>query len=314
MVNKGLIKLFVLVVGAVSCSKEAVEGPGADGLFIFPVSTQTKSAVNGGSLPDDYTIWLSSYFNNATAGETSGNYFMAEPFRKDGDRWSASPVVYWPMGGYLDFLALATENLDIRTHAHWYEDNVARNVAVTVPDGSCMDSEILYSHASSRKGEDRCVRMNFSHSQAWLQFRISAFEPNTTRIDSIVVSKAYLGGMLRVDNGVFLSATWDYRGYLKKDYTLPESRGIILDRAETTINVLFPEQDACDIVIHYTQKESSEPSWDNYTRQTSYTHMANADPWYAGIRTVYTMTVQKHLLVSASIHDWEEDNRQIKIE
>lgn len=309
-----LIKLCFLAVGAVSCSKAVDDGPGAEGLFIFPVSTQTKSAVNGGSLPESYTIWLSSYFNNATSGESSGNYFTAEPFKKAGDRWSASPVIYWPMGGYLDFLALASEGLDIRAHSSWYEDNVSRSVAVTVPERSCMSSEILFSHASSKKEDGRYVRMNFSHSQSWLQFRISPYAPQTTRIDSIVVSKAYLGGTLRVDNGVFLSATWDYHGYLKKDYTLPESRGIVLDGPELLINVLFPEQDACDIIIYYTQKEPDEPSWDNYTRQTSYTHKANADPWYAGIRTVYTMTVQKHLLVSASIHDWEEDNRQIKIE
>ena len=306
--------LWFLAVGAVSCSKAVDDGPGAEGLFIFPVSTQTKAAVNGGALPENYTIWLSAYYNNSTAGESSDNYFTAEPFRKAGDRWSASPVIYWPMGGYLDFLALATENLDIRTHTQWYEDNVSRNVAVRVPELSCMDSEILYSHASSKKGDERCVTMNFSHTQAWLQFRLSPFEANTTRIDSIVVSKAYLGGTLRVDNGVFLSSNWDYHGYLRKDYTLPESRGLILEGPLVTINVLLPEQDACNIIVYYTQKDAVETSWDNYTRQTSYTHPANADPWYAGTRTVYTMTVQKHLLVSASIHDWEEDNRQIKIE
>ena len=309
-----LIIMCVLTAGAVSCSKAVDEGPGAEGLFIFPVSTQTKSVVNGGSLPEDYTIWLSSYFYNSTAEKSSGNYFTGEPFRKYGDRWSASPVIYWPMGGYLDFLAIATEDLDITTNARWYEGNVSRNVAVTVPERSCMNSEILYSQASSRKEDERCVRMNFSHTQSWLQFRISPYEPNTTRIDSIVVSKAYLGGVLRIDNGAFLSASWDYHGFLKQNYTLPESKGLYLSGPEVVINVLVPEQDACDITVYYTQKEPDEPSWENYTRQTCFTHKANADPWYAGTRTVYTMTVLKHLLVSAAIQGWEEDDKQIKID
>jgi len=286
---------------------------GQQRLVLLPGVGATKAAVSEGVLPSDYTVYLSAYFNNRTAGESSGNYITGEPFTKKDTYWSADPVVYWPMGGYLDFLALAAEDYDISTKARWYEDNVSRSVEVDVTDGSCLDTEILYSKASSKNGSEGCVALNFSHSQSWLQFRLSAAEDGTTRIDSIAISKAYLGGTLRIDNGVYLDCSWDYHGHFRRDYTLPDTKGLVLNTGVKTVNLLLPEQDACDITVWYTQKNTAD-TWDNPTRQTSYTVKANSDPWHSGTKTVYSMTVLRQVSVKASVHDWEDDNRQITID
>ena len=309
-----LIELCLLAAGAVSCSKLAEDGPGErEALIVFPYSTQTKSAVSGGSLPDDYTIYLSSYFSNATGGEFSGNYFTGVPFRRNGDAWSASPVIYWPLGGNLDFLAAAAKDIDIGESSLWYEDNVTRSVEIPVPDGRCLDSEIMYACAASRKSTDGTVGLKFSHSQSWLQFEVASYLPNSTMIDSIVVNKTYLGGTLKIENGVFLDARWDYHGRFKKDYTVPQSRGVILNETVETFNLLLPEQEACDITIWFRQKDENEPSWDNYTRRTSYTVQANPDPWFAGIKTVYTMVILKQVSVQTSVHEWEDSNKTVII-
>lgn len=310
-----LIIIFTLAVGAVSCSKlsyDSAQEPYA--LTVAPQCAITKAAVEGTSIPEDYTIFLSSYFNNETAGESSANYFTGEEFRHLGDKWTADPVIYWPMGGKLDFLAIAAPSSFRGANMSWYPQNVSRGVEVAVSDGCCLESEIMYSAASSQGVSDRGVGMNFSHSQAWLQFRLSEYESLTTRIDSIVINKAYLGGKLRIDNGIYLSADWDFHGYFRKSHTLPLSRNLVLDGTQKTIDILLPEQPACDITVYYTQKEPSEESWNNYTRKTSFTQKANPDPWFAGTRTVYTMTVHKNLSVQARVHEWNEDNKQIIID
>ncbi|MBQ0024706.1 MAG: fimbrillin family protein [Bacteroidales bacterium] len=309
-----LIELCLLAAGAVSCSKLVEGGPGErEALTVLPYSAQTKSAVSGGSLPDDYTIYLSSYFNNATGGEFSGNYFTGVPFRRSGDAWSASPVIYWPLGGNLDFLAAAARDIDIREVSHWYEDNVTRSVEIQVPDGKCLNSEIMYACATSKKSTDGTVGLNFFHSQSWLQFEVASYLPNTTMIDSIVVNKAYLGGTLKIENGVFLDTEWDYHGRFKTDYTIPQSRGVVLDETVKTFHLLLPEQDACDITIWFRQKDEQEPSWDNYTRRTSYTVKANPDPWFAGIKTIYNMIILKQVSVQVSVHDWEDSDKTVII-
>lgn len=308
--------MCLLAAGAVSCSKAAPEGlDGRTEIRISAVSAQTKAAVGGGSLPDDYTIYLSSFFNNGTAEESSANYCTGVPFRKEGSSsWSASPVLYWPLGGSLDFLALASKDVPVTGRAIWHEDNVTRIVGLPVEDEASLESEILYARAASKKVVDGSVRMDFLHSQTWLQFIIEPYEAGTTKIDSIVIRKPYLGGKLRVDNGVYFKAEWDFRGHFRQDYTLPGSRNLELNGGQKILNILLPEQNACDLTIYFTQRNRGDTSWENPTRRTSFTKEANPDPWYAGQKTIYTMTVQKHLTVSATIHEWTEDNKQIKID
>lgn len=307
--------MMFLAAGAVSCSKEEPARESLTKLEITPLSAQTKASVSSGPLPSDYTIYLSSFFNNETSHKASGNYLTGEPFRrKEEGSWSASPVVYWPLGGSLDFLALATKDMDVRENATWYEDNVSRSVELKVPDGSCLDSEIMYACATSRKMDGGSVPLQFSHTQSWLQFEVASYLPGTTMIDSIVVSKTYLGGTLRIENGVFLSKDWDYRGYFRKDYTVPGSRSLVLDDSVGTFDLLLPEQDACDIVIYFRQKAEEQTDWEKSLRRTSYTVKANPDPWFAGMRTVYTMIILRSMSVQVSVHGWEDNDKSITID
>jgi len=282
-------------------------------IVLQPGVGATKAAVSEGVLPSDYTVYLSAYFNNLTAGESSGNYITAEPFTKKDPYWSADPMVYWPIGGYLDLLALAAKDIDVRSHATWYEDNVSRSVEMDVPDGCCLDSEILYSKASSKKDSDNCIQMNFSHSQSWIRFEFAHHEDNTVRIDSIVVCKPYLGGTLRIENGVFLSCGWDYHGHFRQDYVIPGTRGLILNAETKVIDLLLPEQDACGFLVYYTRKDPCEPSWDNYTRRDCFKAQAIADPWHAGTKTVYTMVILKQVSLTVSVHDWTNEDKPINI-
>lgn len=307
------LSIFLLTVGAVSCSKEGLTGTERGHcLEIIPSadSGSTKGAVGSGPLDGSYTIFLSSYFNNMTAAESSCNYFCGRPFKKDGDRWSATPTIWWPMGGNLDFLSFALKDRTLGSSAIWYSENVTKGVELKVPDGACLDSEIMYSRASSRKVEEGTVSLDFSHSQAWVRFEFARYEPGTIRVDSLVVKKAYLGGTLRLENGVYLKAQWDFHGFFRKDYTVPGSRDLLLSNPPTCIDLLLPEQQACDLEIWYTQRSSASAPWG---AGSCHVVTANVDPWHAGTKTTYTMIIRKKLEISTSVSAWDEEPRPISI-
>lgn len=307
------LSIILLAAGAVSCSKDSF--PGAEqavSLEILPStgSGDTKVAASSGPLDESYTIFLSSYFNNVTAGESSGNYFCARTFNKSGDRWKSSPAIWWPLGGSLDFLALALKDRELGASASWYDKNVTSGVELKVPDGTSVGSEIMYSRASSGKGADGTVGLNFSHSQAWLRFVFARYEPGTIRLDSLVVKKAYLGGTLRLENGIYLNASWDLHGFLKKDYTVPQSRNLLLSNPPTCFDLLLPEQQACELEIWYSQRPSLSDPWGD---GVCHVVNANADPWHSGTKTTYTMIIRKKLEISTSVSSWDEHPRPVII-
>lgn len=311
-----LISVILLAAGAVSCSKEGstAHSPGVP-LELVPSSAgsdaATKGAVSSGPLDGEYTILLSAWFNNATAGESSGNYFRGRHFTKSGDgRWAASPALWWPLGGSLDFLALALKDTLLGNSAVWHPGNVAKGVELAVPDRSCLDTEIMFSRSESRTVSGGAVSLSFSHAQAWISFEFARYEPGTIRLDSLVIRKPYLGGTLRLESGVYLESGWDFHGFFKKDYTLPQSRNVLFSNPPTVIDILLPEQQACELEIWYTQRPSASVPWGE-----GVCHVAGAiaDPWHAGTKTTYTMIIRKKLEISTAVSFWDEQSRPISI-
>lgn len=310
---------MVLSAGAVSCGKEGPSCPdGGQGplLEISPSaedpSSRTKGICEGGGpLDGSYTVFLSAWMDNATASEESGNYFRGREFTSDGGgSWTASPALYWPLGGSLEFLSLALSDASLGRTAVWYGDNVSKGVELTVPDRSSLDSEVMYSRASSRKSSGGAVSLEFSHSQAWLRFEFARYEPGTVRLDSLVIRKAYTGGALRVESGVWLEAGWDFHGFFRRDLTLPGSRDLLLSNPPTVLDILLPEQGACALEVWYTKRASADAPWGEGQYHLA---EASADPWHAGTRTTYTLIIRKKLEITSSVGSWDEEQRPVTI-
>lgn len=306
------ILLAVLCAGAVSCTLLPVR---EEALREVPIeisagSRVTKAAVDGVVIPEDYTIYLSSYFNNGTYEKESGNYLYEVPFRqKLNGKWSADPAVYWPMGGDMDFLAVCcvARDYSITDGASWYSENYTKGVELNVADGAVRSSEIMYAAANGKDSEDGSVALEFIHTQSWLQFQLGQFSVNEVRLDSIVLMNAYTGGKVRIQNDVFLSHDWDFRGRFRKSVVVPGTQDLVLSRESTAYcNILVPEQQACRIGVYWKERSSSLVSWDSCRQQVSISD-ANFDPWYSGVKTVFQLVksdIPQRFVFEVRTVDW----------
>lgn len=314
MKRRAFILTVILAAGAVSCGKTGADVTSRTPITVDAAADRTKAMVPSSVLPDGYTIYLSSYLVEKNIEANEGDYFVAEPFNRRGDRWSATPERYWPLASRLDFLALACEadSLDVASRASWHPENCTQGVEVDVPDGSCLMSELLYASAGNSRSTDGVVPMHFSHSQDWLHIIVNC-EDDILRIDGITVENAHAGGVLRITNGIYVGCEWLYRfsGHSRRDILVPGSAGVCVEAgADSCFDVLLPEQEACDIVIRYSMKSSADAPWDGAVSAT-YRNPAIRDTWYAGMKNTYEYTFSFDAVrFTATVTDWGEDEQK----
>lgn len=309
---------ILLCLGALSCGKQNSVPSTTEKktpISLSVAASRTRTAVAGTILPDSYTIYASSYFTSYNAPEADGDYFVAMPFNNDGGVWMADPVVYWPLGGKLDIIALACENdsLDINKSAAWHEGNCSEGVEVSLKDGDCLNSEILFAAAYDRTVDGGSVPLQFKHAQSWLQFNISC-ETEILRIDKIVLENVYTGGLFRISNNVYMEAEWTYRGHRKANVTVPGTEGLIPSKDKASVcNILVPEQDACNVVIYYSVKSSPVDGWST-ARQSVYRHLTGVNPWFYGEKNVFNIGFAfSEITITTSVKPWDEDSKYIDI-
>lgn len=291
MKNKCIL-LVALGIGAVSCMSTKEEVTRQMPIELLAGNSVTRAVVDGVVIPDEYTIYLSSYFNNGTIEKASGNYLYEVPFhaRLDG-KWSADPEVYWPLGGDMDFLAIScvAQDYNISNGASWYSENYTKGVELNVVDGAVRTSEIMYATANGRESKDGSVALEFTHTQSWLQFQLSQFSLNEVRLDSIVLMNAYSGGKLRIQNEVFLSHDWDFRGRFRRSVVVPGTQNLVLSLESVALcNILIPEQPACRIGVYWRERSDSSIPWESVEQHHSISD-ANFDPWYSGVKTIFEL-------------------------
>lgn len=313
-----VILLCVTLPFAASCTKEHAPGAGdpKKPIEFTVVADKTKAIVSGTTLPETYTIYASAYFTSYTAPEADGDYFVAKPFHFFSGVWASDPAVYWPVGGKIDILSIACENegMDVHKNAAWHEGNCSEGIEVTLKDGDCPDSEILFAAAYNRTVEGGSVPMQFRHAQSWLQFVIN-FETNIIRINKIVLENVYTGGLFRVSNNVYMDAEWSFRGHRRTDMTVPGSEVIIPEAgAPSVCNVLVPEQEACDIAIYYSTKNSPSGDWSG-AASTVYRYKAGPNPWFYGEKNVFQINItKKGIGMLSSVNVWDDRVEAIDFE
>lgn len=315
------VNLFMaagLLFFPLSCAKQEDGLDGEDNvpITLYESMSNTKTILSDTDLPDSYTIYASAYFTNLTEKEHCGNYFVARPFRKYNSLWSSIPAVYWPIGGKLDFLFIASEDsaIDIGSCAVWSEGNCTKGVVADIPDGDCLESEILFATTLNRKSENGSVPVRFNHAQSWIQFVISGDASDILRIDRIVIENVYAGGTLRVSNDIYPDAEWSFRGHHRSDRIVPESEGIVVAAdAPSVCGILLPEQESCDISLYYSIRSSAQEDWSTATNSVFH-YKAGANPWFYGEKTIYAigLSLQK-ITFNLSIEKWGSDEKEISL-
>lgn len=275
-----------------------------------------RSIVSDNALPCTYTIFASAYFTSYTAPESNCDYFVAKPFIFCSGMWTAEPAVYWPVDGKLDILSIACEKdaLDVRKSASWHEGNCSNGIEVNLEDGECLGSEILYAAAYDRTVGQGDVPMQFRHAQSWLQFVINT-ETEILRIDRVVIENVYIGGLFRISNNVYMDAEWSFRGHRKTDLIVPGTENLIPDVGTPSIcNVLLPEQDACNIAIHYSTRNSTADDW-SMSRSFVYRYKASANPWFYGEKNIFQIGFSfSEIKLEACAKEWEELEENINLQ
>lgn len=302
----------------VSCTRQeyAPSGEADVPITLHESPGGTRTILSGPDLPDSYTIYASAYFTNLTEGGYGCGYFVAKPFRKNGGLWEATPTAYWPLGGKLDFLFAAFEYTpaDIGSRAVWSEGNCTKGMEVDIPDDYCPGSEILFGATLDRKPEDGSVPIRFKHAQSWLQFIIRSDVADILRIDRIVIENVYAGGTLRVSNDIYLDAEWSFRGHHRSSRTIPGSEGVTVTTGTPPVcNILLPEQEACDISLHYSVRPSAEEGWDA-AESSVFHYRAAAYPWYSGEKNIYEISFDfTELTLTSTVRSWDDEPVDIDI-
>lgn len=302
---------FAILAGVTSCQGSLDYEKTAIALTIDNESLQTKAfSITEGTVPSDYTIYLSASLRDDKNPSNNGSYATMWPFTKKASKWSGDPALYWPVTGNLSFLALASDRSRLDLAARTVVDPVSNvsHMEIDVPDGSCLDSEILFGRKNGVSERRQDVSLPMKHTQAWIQFLLASEHGNMFMIDRIVLRKAYTGGNLIIDNGVFLDAKWDFARHRGYDITVPGSEGLILGPQTKELNILLPEQDACDFTMYYYVKGSPEESWDEALFLV-YHHEAEATPYWYGVRKIYQMNVsQKEIYLRLGIKQWNRND------
>lgn len=302
----------LLLLGAFSCTKEP-PCETATQISLYATTGRTKSIVQDGTLPESYTIYASAFYTNPAVPDEKGNYFIAAAFRNNGTQWSASPAILWPVGGRLDFLSIACEDdaLDIAGCTGWHGENCSKGVEVTLEDGKCLNSEILFAASLGRTAGEGGVLLNFKHAQCWLQFIISSGQ-EIIRIDRIVLERVYAGGLLSIRNDIFPDAEWSFRGHRKTDRVVPGSEGVVPKAGTPSLcNILVPEQSECDIAIYYSVKNSPSDDWST-ARSSLFRRKAGGDVWYYGEKHTLAINFSfTEVTMTASVGEWAEMDEAI---
>ena len=294
------ISAFILIAGAVSCSRDALSGAvgpvGASGglLALRPSGDDvTKAYVDSTELPDTYTIVLSAFRSVEDGSAESGNYFTGVPFNCEGDGvWHASPKKYWPFGGMLDFLGIASE-MDLTLAMTWGDRRNTDGVSVDVPSGNSGESEVLYSFVDPCVVKpDSAVVMAFHHTQALLEFNFKSELDNIVRLDSIIVEDSYTGGRLIVQQHPLSLVKWDTDDIDMRDVPVPGVNGnmALIKGKDRSFRVAVLPRSGRHFTVHMRQRPNTGASWSRAV-DVSYEYDEPSLKWRAGYKYIYNFNI-----------------------
>lgn len=236
-----ILATITALVFLTGCKKDVTVQPDnpsgyQDEIAIRTIAGITKSAINSTSFPEGYDIMLSAYKNvGSHKGEdASANYFEGIRFTKTGTTWkSTSGPKYYPIGGTLDFLAVASAGYKssssgiVPTITWGKGGNVSKRAVLAVPDNSSKFDDLMYAYSNDSPSSTSGTAMSFKHSMAAIVFLTkSNVAYNSTKnvgitINSITIKNAKFSGTLTLENpsagkgtGNF-SATWSSLGNQK---------------------------------------------------------------------------------------------------
>lgn len=266
--------------------------------------------LHGSSSTTPRSIYLTSWMYAADG--TQSEYFRNEPFRLnangEGDGlWHHPQPLFWPLGCTMDFLGYSCTVPFPGSSVKWGYGNSCSRVTL-VMDGSYTQDDVLFtcSTGCSATAVSGNVPLNFSHSQAWIEFRLhssSAATASLVRIHRIVLSDIFTEGQLTVTHPFgFPEGEWDFRMYESRDTEVDDSFGVnntLVTEDVSYYDMLLPEQRMKDIVLYYSLGDSD--------RIMPYRFTLPVATWRMGSKYVYDIIMSPdEMFLVPSVEVWDD--------
>ena len=269
---------------------------------------QTKGYVTGTAMEESpsqpRTIWLTAWYHRQDGGQEE--YFRDQSFAVKSDAlWHRDPVVFWPLGGQLDFTAYSAGEPFSEAQVAWDRGVTTDRLALTVDRARTQD-DILFGYVPARAALGGIpVPVAFKHSQAWLEFRVRAKDAasaGVVTLHEIYVEDIYTTGALSVIHPFgYAEGQWSFRFDRREDTTVDDVTGIYGSLMQTTpavLDWLLPEQKMKTFVMRYSLKGGDMVMEHEFTLPDAY--------WQMGRKYVYDIIVSpQQIEFLPSVLDWD---------
>ena len=247
------------------------------------------------------TISLSAWNSTKEA-----DYFLGKKFAKGtDDLWHATPKIYYPLGCEVDLLGFSAGDTVV---ADWQSAHAVKLQVVNTQD------DILYSSTTASSTEP-VPTMTFHHSQAWIQFLLTANIPDAVRVDSIYWENIYGKGELRLEfdeeSTELPKADWNFFTQdlcnVAIDDTTHKLDTTMLSSTAIELNMLLPEQAHTSFVILYTLENGTETG-----KQFAYRVEASSltsTEWERSHKYTYTVNFEmSRITLAPTVKLWVEEH------
>lgn len=298
-VTLGALSLLLLLT-VTSCTSTLSDEPTTDAPAIsFMPAAETRAAVEGGTLPDDFLVW---------GGYSNTLLFEGETVHPNGSYENGTR--YWVPGTY-NFYAVYPATIKDKT--------TFSNGSLTVKDFDCsatgndavdLMTAIPLSITYEAGNEPQPVAMEFQHELAKVKFTVKS--ENTVAIVSSfkVYGVNYQGTLAKGQTAIWNSVTActeTNTPYKLENFTFNTTNGFEKDMLGDVL--LIPDNDLTDAKLYIAYRYQGET-----TDRTSTVNLQTTaiTQWEAGKSYHYTLTIKGGTLtVTVTVADWKEEDTSV---
>ena len=324
---KRLIHITITTLLAVSCLKPAPTTESVPITVTALSSPQTRGYVEGTTLSDTpydklhsasdkthrtlvLTAWLYPQYGD------DYEYFSDYVFQRQSDGvWHHDPIIYWPLGGTMDFMGYSSTQPFPVQNVTWGRGTSTDKLNLKF-DKVYTQDDVLFACALNQNDRDEgpSVQMTFQHSQAWLEFILrtaSSTEDNIITLYGITIKDIYTTGQLEIDHK-FGSArgNWSFRFDGREDTLVDDNNGIyntFMVHTNKYLDMLLPEQLMKNFIMEYTMEGSDHHMFYEFEMPTA--------TWQMGKKYVYEIIFSPgEILVNPTVQNWDGNTTGINIQ
>ncbi len=198
----------IAVLPLLSCERLSLETPVRQDLSFVASAPEVKSTYIPSTTLGTLPLYISATYRKDGVAQP---FLSNRSFSRGGDdRYHASPLVYWPFDGTLDFLAYAGTNAALSGSGNpsiAWEARPSDGAAITFTNTKTADVDLVWATANGQSPQAAPVALAFSHALARLVIQVQAtgLSDGKLRLKSVVLQtgpeeRLALGGTFTIDN------------------------------------------------------------------------------------------------------------------